>query len=72
MYGKGPDDQMELVVEKGVARLKDLRDRVTSEAVEHVALSRAWVLNRLMRHAQVCLGEIPLHLKMRKAHRKNG
>jgi len=38
------------------------------EAVEHVALSRAWVLDRLMRHAQVCLGEIPLRLKMRKAH----
>ena len=30
--------------------------------------SRAWVLDRLMRHAQVCLGEIALHLKMRKAH----
>jgi len=26
------------------------------------------VLDRLMRHAQVCLGEIPLRLKMRKAH----
>jgi hypothetical protein len=25
-------------------------------------------LDRLMRHAQVCLGEIPLRLKMRKAH----
>src|SRR5262245_48518071 len=29
---------------------------------------RAWVSDRLMRHAQVCLGEIPLRLKMRKAH----
>ena len=38
------------------------------QAVEHVALSRAWVLDRLMRHAQVCLGEIPLRVKMRKAH----
>ena len=33
-----------------------------------VALSRAWVLDRLMWHAQVCLGEIPLRLKTRKAH----
>ena len=33
-----------------------------------MALTRAWVLDRLMRHAQVCLGEIPLRLKMRKAH----
>jgi hypothetical protein len=49
-------------------RLKDLRNHVTNQAVEHVALSRAWVLDRLMRHAQVCLGEIPLRLKMRKAH----
>jgi hypothetical protein len=39
-----------------------------NQAVEYVALSRAWVLDRLMRHAQVCLGEIPLRLKMRKAH----
>src|SRR5215470_9515353 len=31
-------------------------------------LMNAWVLDRLMRHAQVCLGEIPLRLKMRKAH----
>jgi hypothetical protein len=29
---------------------------------------RTSVLDRLMRHAQVCLGEIPLRLKMRKAH----
>ena len=49
-------------------RLKDLRNRVTNEAVEQVVLSRAWVLDRLMRHAQVCLGEIPLRLKIRKAH----
>ena len=49
-------------------RLKDLRNRVTSQAIEHAALSRAWVLDRLMRHAQVCLGEIPLRLKVRKAH----
>jgi hypothetical protein len=53
---------------KVAPRLKDLRSRVTSQAVEQVALSRAWVLDRLMRHAQVCLGEIPLRLKMRKAH----
>jgi hypothetical protein len=53
---------------KVAPRLKDLRNRVTYQAVEHVALSRAWVLDRLMRHAQVCLGEIPLRLKMRKAH----
>jgi hypothetical protein len=46
--------------------LNDLRNRVTQQVVEHVALSRAWVLNRLMRHAQVCLGEIPLRLKVRK------
>jgi hypothetical protein len=45
-----------------------LQNRVTTQALEHVALSRAWVLDRLMRHAQVCLGEIPLRLKMRKAH----
>jgi hypothetical protein len=43
-------------------------ENVTNQAVEQVALSRAWVLERLMRHAQVCLGEIPLRLKMRKAH----
>jgi phage terminase small subunit len=53
---------------KVAPRLKDLRNRVTNQAVEHVALSRAWVLDRLMRHAQVCLGEIPLRLKLRKAH----
>ena len=53
---------------KVAPRLKDLRNHVTNQAVEHVALSRAWVLDRLMRHAQVCLGEIPLRLKMRKAH----
>jgi len=40
---------------------------VTNQAVEHEALSRAWILDRLMRHAQVCLGEIPLRLTMRKA-----
>src|SRR5262245_54099902 len=27
--------------------------RVTSQAVEHVALSRAWVLDRLLRHADM-------------------
>src|SRR5262249_17395812 len=45
-----------------------LQNQVTNQAVEQVALSRAWILDRLMRHAQVCLGEIPLRLKMRKAH----
>jgi hypothetical protein len=44
-----------------------VRSALANQAVEHVALSRAWVLDRLMRHAQVCLGEIPLRLKMRKA-----
>jgi hypothetical protein len=41
---------------------------LTQSCVEQVALSRAWVLDRLMRHAQVCLGEIPQRLKVRKAH----
>jgi hypothetical protein len=41
---------------------------MTNQAVEQLVLSRAWVLDRLMRHAQVCLGEIPLRLKMRKPH----
>ena len=50
------------------AALRGSRNRVTNQAVEQVVLSRAWVLGRLMRHAQVCLGEIPLRLKMRKAH----
>jgi hypothetical protein len=49
-------------------RIGELQNHVTNRAVEQVALSRAWVLDRLMRHAQVCLGEIPLRLKMRKAH----
>jgi len=45
---------------------------VTNQAAEKVALSRAWVLDTLMRHAQVCLGEIPLRLKMRKARSMDG
>jgi hypothetical protein len=53
---------------KVAPRLKDLRNRVSNQAVENVALSRALVLDRLMRDAQVCLGEIPLRLKMRNAH----
>src|SRR5215470_1239971 len=32
-------------------RAAPARTRVSDQAVEHVALSRAWVLDRLMRHA---------------------
>src|SRR5262249_60934777 len=32
----------------------------------------AWVLDRLIGHAQVCLDEIPLRLKMRTAHSTDG
>jgi hypothetical protein len=53
---------------KVAPRIRELQNHVTNQAVEQVALSRAWVLDRLMRHAQVCLGEVPLRLKMRKAH----
>jgi hypothetical protein len=49
-------------------RTRGVGSREYAHLIEHVALSRAWVLDRLMRHAQVCLGEIPLRLKMRKAH----
>jgi hypothetical protein len=49
-------------------KISELQNHVTNQAVEQVALSRAgsWT-DRLMRHAH-CLGEIPLRLKMRKAH----
>jgi hypothetical protein len=47
---------------------QDLQTRVTNQAVDQVALSRAWVWDGLMRHAQVYLGEIPRRVKMRKAH----
>jgi phage terminase small subunit len=43
-------------------RLSEIR----TKAAEQVALSKAWVLDRLMRHAQVCLGEVPIKLKMRQ------
>src|SRR5262249_20013414 len=53
---------------KVAPRIRELQNHVTNQAVEQVALSRGWVLDRLMRHAQVCLGEIPLRLKISKAH----
>src|SRR5215468_10217190 len=48
---------------KVAPRIRELQNHVTNQAVEQVALSRAWVLDRLVRDAQVCLGEIPLRLK---------
>ena len=50
---------------KVAPRLKELRNRVTNQAVEQVALSRPWVLDRLMRHAQFieAQGEVVRELK---------
>src|SRR5215468_319576 len=42
---------------KVAPRIRELQNHVTNRAVEQVALSRAWVLDRLMPHAQVCLSE---------------
>lgn len=38
-------------------RLEELQGRAADRAVKSAALSREWVLSRLMKHADVCLGD---------------
>lgn len=42
------------------ARLAEIQQRGADKAVKAVALSREWVLTRLMKHADVCLGDIKI------------
>lgn len=38
------------------ARVNELRERVANKAVKSAALTKEWVLERLMKHAEICLG----------------
>lgn len=38
------------------ARIKELQERGAEKAIKTIGLTRAWVLDRLMKHADICLG----------------
>jgi len=47
--------------ENVAARIKELVEQVTEKAI----LDRSWVLDRLMRNAMACLGEMPVKVRRR-------
>jgi len=55
---------------KVVNRLNHLKAQVTEKVTEKVALNRAWVIERLMRNARICLGEEKI--KIIKVNKETG